>query len=121
VRKQVRAKAQMYWDGWTNGTYAAAITEMGTRDLRLELDYDAGLNLEALENTHPTISLLLEDENSADSQSLLAEVQTVEMLPGLSTIKQSVPTYRVAFEMTFPESLDRQQHSKVRQLLRSLN
>ncbi|MGJ3251857.1 MAG: glycosyltransferase family 2 protein [Elainellaceae cyanobacterium] len=121
VRKQVRAKAQMYWDGWTGGTYAAAVTEMGTRDLRLELDYDAGLNLEALENTQPTISLLLEDENSAAPQSLLAEVQTVEMLPGLSTLKQSVPTYRVAFEMTFPESLDRQQRSKIRQLLRSLN
>ncbi len=120
VRKQVRAKAQLYWEEWEGGMFTAAVTEMGTQDLRLELDYDTALDLEMLEQLQPMIGLLLTADTKAQAQSLLAQVQRVEVLPGLSRMTQATPTYRVALELSFPDSLDRQQRSKIRELLRSL-
>lgn len=125
VRKQVQATAQLYWEGWEGHSYTARVTELGTRDLRLELQGDLTLMLETLQDSRPLIGLLFNQiPDDPQPQSLLAQVQHVELLPDFLVSTSSgetvVPVLRVAMELSFPESLNRQQQNKVRQLLRSL-
>ncbi|NEP12023.1 MAG: UDP-forming cellulose synthase catalytic subunit [Symploca sp. SIO2C1] len=126
VRKRVEAVAQLYWDGGGSNSISAKLTEMGTQDLRLELDGNEIFNLETMLHTRPLIGLLISHElNSPQPQSLLAQFETIEELaiyhpPKLEDSEQS-PTIRpVAIELSFPESLKRQQLSKIQLLLKTL-
>ena len=122
VRKQVRAVTQLYWEGWDH-FYTAKVTEIGTQDLRVELICGPAFNLEKLQSAKPLMSLLLsQDENDPSPQSLLAQLETIEELPMPTNREQedsnSELVNRVALELSFPESLKRQQQSKIKQLLR---
>lgn len=125
VRKQVQAFAQLYWEGWDGCSYTARVTELGTRDLRLELDGSEVINLEVMQQTQPLIGLLVsQDADDLQPQSLLAKVEFIEELaavpagkPGHEMQKNANP---IAIELSFPESLKRQQQSKIKQLLKRL-
>ncbi|NJO78482.1 MAG: UDP-forming cellulose synthase catalytic subunit [Cyanobacteria bacterium RM1_2_2] len=123
VRKQVRATAHLFWEGWEGDSYAAKVTEMSHRDMRLELSGEEIANLETLQYTQPMIALLMRQPNASEPQSLLAQVQTVEVIPTFSNLESAVPTTttmpRIILELTFPDTLDRQQRQKIKQILRS--
>lgn len=126
VRKQVNAFAQLYWEGWEGQSYTAKVTELGTQDIRLELEGSQIFNLETMQNTQPLIGLLLSQEaGDAQPASLLATVETVEELTPASKEKQQgledpASEMRVAIELSFPESLKRQQQIKIQRLLKTL-
>jgi cellulose synthase (UDP-forming) len=121
VRKQVDAIAHLYWEGWEGQSYTARVTEMGMRELRLEIMDISVANLDTIRVTQPLIALSLTQTNTDPyAYSLLAQVQMVEefaMIPANSTYDLS---QRVAMELRFPEFLDRQQQNKIRRILRSL-
>ncbi len=141
VRKQVNAFAQLYWEGWEGHSYTAKVTEIGTQDVRVELEGSRLFNLETMQQTQPLIGLLLSQEaDDPQPSSLLAQVETIEELaaiplmfresvagrnPALAT-RQESPTLepaeqvRIAIELSFPESLKRQQQSKIQRLLKTL-
>lgn len=125
VRKQVRATAHLFWEGWEGDSHTAKVTEMSHRDIRLELSGAEITNLETLQHTQPMIALLLCDPNSAsEPQSLLAQVQSVEVVSPFSSVEsaaQSTTTTRIILELAFPDTLDRQQRSKIKQILRSFS
>ncbi|HEY9740072.1 MAG TPA: UDP-forming cellulose synthase catalytic subunit [Coleofasciculaceae cyanobacterium] len=127
VRKQVNAFAQLYWEGWEGHSYTAKVTEIGTQDVRLELDASDVFNLETMQQTQPLIGLLLsQDADNLQPTSLLAQVETIERLDTSPTGKQqelenSASANRIAIELSFPESLRRQQHSKIQRLLKTLD
>jgi len=127
VRKQVNAFAQLYWEGWEGHSYTAKVTEIGTQDVRLELDASDVFNLETMQRTQPLIGLLLsQDADNLQPTSLLAQVETIERLDTSPTGKQqelenSASANRIAIELSFPESLRRQQHSKIQRLLKTLD
>lgn len=127
VRKQVNAFAQLYWEGWEGHSYTAKVTEIGTQDVRLELDASDLFNLETMQQTQPLIGLLLSKEaDNLQPTSLLAQVETIERLDTSPTGKQqelenSASANRIAIELSFPESLRRQQHSKIQRLLKTLD
>lgn len=119
VRKQVRAAAQLYWEGWEGEFYTAKITEMGIRDLRLEISGSSIPDLDTLRMTQPLIALSIGAElDDPYAYSLLAQVQNVEEMSMVS-LNGAIP--KVVMELRFPESLDRQQQNKVRRILRSLS
>ena len=126
VRKQVNGFAQLYWEGWEGHSYTAKVTEIGTRDLRLELDGSQIFNLETMQRTQPLIGLLVSQEaDDPQPQSLLATVETIEELvtpvKGLrSPTQAAAPEVRIAIELSFPESLKRQQQTKIQRLLKTL-
>ncbi|NEQ70033.1 MAG: glycosyltransferase [Symploca sp. SIO2D2] len=127
VRKRVEAIAQLYWDGWEGHSVSAKLTEIGTQDLRLELDGRQLLNLETMLHTRPLIGLLIsKDANDSQPQSLLAQFETIEELliyhlPNLQDFEHSTTVNSVAMELSFPESLKRQQFDKIQLLLNTLN
>ena len=127
VRKQVNGFAQLYWEGWEGHSYTAKVTEIGTQDVRLELDASDVFNLETMQRTQPLIGLLLsQDADNLQPTSLLAQVETIERLDTSPTGKQqelenSASANRIAIELSFPESLRRQQHSKIQRLLKTLD
>ncbi|GAB4377164.1 MAG: hypothetical protein Kow00121_25830 [Elainellaceae cyanobacterium] len=117
VRKQVYAPAQLYWEGWEGQSYTAKVTEIGTRDLRLELDVEP-LHLDTIRVTQPLIAFSLgQERNDPYAYSLLAQVQTVEEL---TIVSMNTSAQRIVMELQFPEFLDRQQQNKIRRILRSL-
>jgi cellulose synthase (UDP-forming) len=126
VRKQVQAAAQLYWEGWGEEAYWAKVTQIGTRDIRLELDQYPWLRLDIMQATQPVIGLLIaRDPTDTMPQSVLAQVQTIESLQ--TPIQRITPTgetmtvNRVALELTFPEFLQRQQQAKIKRLLHWLD
>jgi cellulose synthase (UDP-forming) len=141
VRKQVNAFAQLYWEGWEGHSYTAKVTEIGTQDVRVELEGSRLFNLETMQQTQPLIGLLLSQEaDDPQPSSLLAQVETIEELaaiplmfresvagrnPAFAT-RQESPTLepaeqvRIAIELSFPESLKRQQQAKIQRLLKTL-
>lgn len=162
VRKQVNGFAQLYWEGWEGHSYTARLTEIGTQDVRLEIDGSDIFNLEIMQNTQPLIGLLLsQTENDPQTTSLLAKVETIEPLatPSVSQPSSvmrssfermaregnstgsalnesavqveslaepsnnfaSVNTNLFAIELSFPESLKRQQQAKIKRLLTVFN
>ena len=127
IRKQVRAIAQLYWDGWEGQSYTATVTEIGIRDLRLELYEEDVPKLALLQRSKPQIGLLVaRDSDSPFMQSLVAEVKTIEgFLPTVETSTRTENTVRardrVVIELSFPAALDRQQQGKIKQLVRSLD
>jgi cellulose synthase (UDP-forming) len=141
VRKQVNAFAQLYWEGWEGHSYTAKVTEIGTQDVRVELEGSNIFNLETMQQTQPLIGLLLSPEaDDPQPSSLLAQVETIEELAAIPlTFRESVagrnpafatrqesPTLepaeqvRIAIELSFPESLKRQQQAKIQRLLKTL-
>ena len=127
VRKQVQAVAQLYWEGWQGHSYIAKVTEIGTQDLRLELEGSEIFNLETMQQTRPLIGLLLSQEaDDPQPTSLLAQVETIEVLA--TSVKglvgehlASTSANPVAIELSFPESLKRQQQIKIQRLLKTLD
>jgi cellulose synthase (UDP-forming) len=127
IRKQVRAIAQLYWEGWEGHAYTAVVTEIGIRDIRLEFQEGIIPELAVIQQTKPQLGLLIaRDSDSPFVQSLVAEVQNVE---GLTPVVEAeyfandghqLPD-RVVIELTFPMELDRQQQSKIKQLLKVLD
>uniref|UniRef100_A0A7C3KE12 Uncharacterized protein n=1 Tax=Oscillatoriales cyanobacterium SpSt-418 TaxID=2282169 RepID=A0A7C3KE12_9CYAN len=114
VRKQVQASAYLFWEGWGELSYPARITELGLRDLRLELDTTDIDRLEELQATQPLLGILVVKEpNDPAPQSLVAEVKQVEVLEELSD--------RTVIELSFPTSLNSRQKNKIRQLLKILS
>jgi cellulose synthase (UDP-forming) len=93
----------------------------------LELDASDVFNLETMQRTQPLIGLLLsQDADNLQPTSLLAQVETIERLDTSPTGKQqelenSASANRIAIELSFPESLRRQQHSKIQRLLKTLD
>jgi cellulose synthase (UDP-forming) len=126
VRKQVNAFAQLYWEGWEGHSYTAKVTELGTQDIRVELEGNNIFNLETMLQTQPLIGLLLSQEaDDPQPASLLAKVESIEELAPVQSEKRSstlVTTAEMRFrmELSFPESLKRQQHSKIQRLLKTL-
>jgi len=126
VRKQVQAVAQLYWEQWEGQSFTAKVTEIGSGDLRLELDGSQIFNLQEMQQSRPTIGLLISQEaDDPQPQSLLAQVESIEELANSQyskpqeTILGAQPI-AVAIELSFPESLKRQQQSKVKRLLKTL-
>lgn len=122
VRKQVRFFVQLYWEGWGDSSFYATVTEIGSRDLRLELENSPDLNLDEMEATKPIIGLLLNEKMGASvSQSLLAQVQTIHVVNSMAVSSNNISADRVIIELNFPESLSQKQKGKIKQLLRSIN
>jgi cellulose synthase (UDP-forming) len=114
VRKQVQAIAQLYWEGWEGHSYFAKVTEISMQDMRLELEATAIVNLDQIQMTMPTLGVLVGQEpDDPNAQSLVTQVYNVEAA--------SEFTNRIIIEVSFPSTLDRQQKSKIKQLVRSLN
>jgi cellulose synthase (UDP-forming) len=114
VRKQVEAIARLYWEGWEGHSYMARVTEIGMQDMRLEIEDTEIVNLDQMQMTMPMLGLLVgQDFDDLNAQSLLGQVYTAEVLSGF--------TNRIVIEVHFPSSLDRQQKSKIKQLVRSLH
>ncbi|HBB33132.1 MAG TPA: cellulose synthase [Cyanobacteria bacterium UBA8803] len=115
VRKQVQAVAQLYWDGWEGHSYTANVVEIGTQDLRLEFDDFQIVNLNIMQQTRPIIGLLVsQDFFDPQPQSLLGQVETVAELTNASG-------NQISMELSFPESLKRQQKAKIQRLLTTLS
>jgi len=127
IRKQVRAIAQLYWEGWDGQSYTAVVTEIGIRDLRLEFQDGVTPELALMQQSKPQIGLIIaRDSDSPFMQSLVAEVQNIEgWVPFAETlfVADDMPrsSDRIVMELSFPPALDRQQQSKIKQLLRSLD
>jgi len=127
IRKQVRAIAQLYWEGWDGQSYTAVVTEIGIRDLRLEFQDGVTPELALMQQSKPQIGLIIaRDSDSPFMQSLVAEVKNIEgWVPFAETlfVADDMPRSgeRIVMELSFPTALDRQQQSKIKQLLRSLD
>jgi cellulose synthase (UDP-forming) len=127
IRKQVRAIAQLYWEGWEGRAYTAVVTEIGIRDIRLEFQEGIIPELAIIQQTRPQLGLLIaRDADSPFVQSLVAEVENVEGL--IPVVEGEVFANdgdqfpdRVVMELSFPAALDRQQHNKIKQLLKALD
>jgi cellulose synthase (UDP-forming) len=130
----VRTTAQLFWEEWEGTSYTARVTEMGMHDLRLEVNGIPAFQLDLLQDSHPALALLMDIGSKTLPQSLLAQVQTVEVLGNVvepefqvqsgtlykPASNTTLPTLRAAMELSFPAALDRQQRAKIRYILRSL-
>jgi cellulose synthase (UDP-forming) len=120
VRKQVSAAVQIYWEGQF---HPATATEINTRTLRLELTEKTIRNLDEMRHNKPPLGLLV-SQYSTDPlpKRLIAQVETIE-LPGRMADASYSPTSTASptvIELRFPKNLDRQQGSKIKQLLKTL-
>jgi cellulose synthase (UDP-forming) len=79
-----------------------------------------------MQRTQPLIGLLVtQEEDNSQPQSLLAQVETIEELTiagkgFLQDSANSVAANPIAIELSFPESLKRQQQGKIQRLLKTL-
>lgn len=129
VRKQVRTVAQLFWEGWEGRSYKAKVTEMSHREIRLELTGENVAELESLQYTQPMLALLIQPNQEIYPQSLLAQVQAVEVLPTFiqaephseSLPEKPLPLQHIVMELSFPETLDQQQKGKIKRILRLLS
>ncbi|MBE9069153.1 UDP-forming cellulose synthase catalytic subunit [Leptolyngbya cf. ectocarpi LEGE 11479] len=133
MRKQVEVMSDLRWKGWGSYVQAAMITELGSRDIRLELLGDASTAAVALQDNHPLLHLQIYPQvDSVQSYDLMAQVERLELIPKLSSSyagAKANPTlgspnqlsdYRVALELSFPISLDQQQHNQIKTLLKQV-
>ena len=131
VRKQVNAAAELFWEGWEGDSYLAKVTEIGTHDLRLELINIPTFQLEKLQYGHPILALLI---NASSTQyNLLVEVQSINATGVFldadrrsqngnltATLNDKTSALRVTLELSFLSEPDRQQRTKIRQVLRAI-
>jgi cellulose synthase (UDP-forming) len=116
MRKQVQAPVELAWDGWHSDSYQARVVEIGSRDLRLEVQQVTELDRATLLETLPTVGLLFPaGPGLATAQSLVAQVYEAMELP---TRQGTEP--RLVLELVFPTALAAQQRRKIQTLLRSL-
>lgn len=133
MRKQVEVMSDLRWKGWGSYVQAAMITELGSRDMRLELLGDASTAAIALQDNRPLLHLQIYPQvDSVHSYDLMAQVDRLELLPKLSTTyngansstsleaPSQLSDYRVALELSFPASLDQQQQNQIKTLLRQV-
>jgi hypothetical protein len=90
------------------------------------MDSPFALDIELLQQQRPLLGLLIsKQELDPNSQSLLARVQTVELIPRPASEASEIfgidPGDRVILELSFDNSLNRKQKSKLKQLLRSFD
>ncbi len=109
VRKRGKAITQVYWEGWGNETQIGYITELGSRDLRVELACNDFESMSDLEILRPTLGLLVFSHPEALPLSIVAQVETTEFL--------SDNFDRMILELQFPHALEEQQKNKIKQLL----
>jgi cellulose synthase (UDP-forming) len=116
VRKQVHAEVHLTWEGWHQDSYPAWVVEMGTRDLRLEVQGLPALDQATLAEATPTVGLLFPPGGELSvAQSLVAQVTQTTPLP------HPEPTQgKLLLELTFPDRLATQQRHKIRTILRAL-
>jgi cellulose synthase (UDP-forming) len=116
MRKQVQAPVELTWDGWHSDSYQARVVEMGSRDLRLEVQAVTELDRATLLETFPTVGLLFPAGRALPTaQSLVAQVAQAMEMPTLHGDQS-----RLVLELTFPNALAAQQRRKIQTLLRSL-
>ncbi|WP_017299226.1 UDP-forming cellulose synthase catalytic subunit [Nodosilinea nodulosa] len=116
MRKQVQAPVELAWEGWHGDSYSAHVVEMGSRDLRLEVQNVSELDRATLLETLPTVGLLFPaGPTLPTAQSLVAQVDQAIELPTLNAAQS-----RMVLELTFPTALAGQQRRKIQTLLRSL-
>jgi cellulose synthase (UDP-forming) len=116
MRKQVQAPVELAWEGWHGDSYPAHVVEMGSQDLRLEVQNVSELDRATLLETLPTVGLLFPAGPALPTaQSLVAQVNQALELP---TINRAQP--RLVLELSFPNALAAQQRRKIQTLLRSL-
>ena len=133
MRKQVEVISDLRWKGWGSYVQAAMITELGSRDMRLELLGDASTTAMALQDNHPLLHLQVYPQvDSSRSYDLMAQVERLELVPKLSSTYNNANTktalenpnqlsdYRVALELSFPLSLDQQQQNQIKALLKQV-
>jgi cellulose synthase (UDP-forming) len=115
MRKQANALVHLTWEGW-QGEYLGRVLEMGTHDLSMELRDLNELDRITLLETRPTVGLLFPaHERQPDAHSLVAQVIQASGLP-TDPLSQT----RLVLELTFPETLQPQQQTKIRAVLRGL-
>ena len=133
MRKQVEVMSDLRWKGWGSYVQAAMITELGSRDMRLELLGDASTAAIALQDNNPLLHLQIYPQiDSLHSYDLMAQVERLELLPKLSSAynganaepgassPNQLSDYRIALELTFPLSLDQQQQEQIKTLLKQV-
>ena len=133
MRKQVEVMSDLRWKGWGSYVQAAMITELGSRDMRLELLGDASTAAVALQDNHPLLHLQIYPQvDSVHSYDLMAQVERLELIPKLSSTyagasskspagnPNQLSDYRVALELSFPVSLDQQQQMQIKTLLKQV-
>jgi cellulose synthase (UDP-forming) len=119
VRKQVQAFTELYWEGWDANPYIAKLTEIGVRDMRVELMVSPSFKMDIILISKPLISILVSQKLEDPSpQSLLAQIESIELLTSYG--QEDSELKKIALELSFPENLKRQQQRKIKQLLRTL-
>ncbi|MEM6254523.1 MAG: UDP-forming cellulose synthase catalytic subunit [Cyanobacteria bacterium P01_D01_bin.156] len=134
MRKQVEVMSDLRWKGWGSYVQAAMITELGSRDMRLELLGDATTAAVALQDNNPLLRVKVYPKvDSTQSYDLMAQVERLELIPKLTNAYAEVTErtssrphdrladYRIALELSFPVSLDQQQQNQIKALLRQLS
>ncbi|MBD1909238.1 MULTISPECIES: UDP-forming cellulose synthase catalytic subunit [unclassified Leptolyngbya] len=114
IRKQIRAAAQVYWEGHF---YSAIATEINTRNLRLHLPSFPNIPPEQLQQV-PVVGLLLSQyEDEPTPTRLLAEIKRVKPQPESDHTDGSSA---LLLDITFPKALDPKQGKRIRELINSL-
>ncbi|MCU0523968.1 MAG: UDP-forming cellulose synthase catalytic subunit [Elainella sp. Prado103] len=120
IRKQIRAFAQIYWDGQY---YPGVATAINSRELRIELE-DCPPELAALRRTVVPVGVLLSQSmRDPNPTHLLAQLESVgtRQLWMPTGIADRRAMASVPVELSFPQSLDAEQSDRIRELLKRLD
>ncbi|MBD3881701.1 UDP-forming cellulose synthase catalytic subunit [Phormidium tenue FACHB-886] len=120
VRKQIRAAAQLYWNG---NLYPGVATAMNSRSLQVELDPRTLPDPEALVQAQQPIGVLLsQEQNDPTAARLLAQVEKLSSPNGLplAPADRLSRSGSIALQLSFPKNLEPEQTHTIRRLLRSL-
>ena len=133
VRKQVNAMAELFWEGWEGESYPAKVTEIGTHDLRLELNSIPAFQLEKLQYGQPVLAILINaGDRSLAQYNLLVQIKNIDKIGIFLDLNQRTrngnvmttindkTSVRAALELSFLAEPDRQQRTKIRQVLRAI-
>lgn len=112
VRKQIRAAAQVYWEG---NFYSAIATEIGSRTVRLELENPDTLELDRLHQSKPLVGLMLSQHMDEMPNRLLSQVRSVD------TFSDASGNQVTALELKFPEKIMDRQGTQIKHLINTLS